>query len=425
MRDLSSGVLAVLALWPLAVAAQDAERPLERVAFADALERAGERNPTALQARQEILRAEALVRQAAAGAMPTLDVRVTGQRLDHERAIGDRVLQEATSFYGNEVLAVPLVAPRSWTAWLHARDRATIAKASADDVRRTLQLATAQAYLAVVTQHRSIEVAERALKTAEAHLEFARGRLRGGIGHRIDEVRAAQEVESTHVQLRTARAGLIKTQEALGVLLAEDERVDVEPDVELPDLPDLDESLGEAATRRTDLRLLEERLELAHRVARNTYTEFLPTLTGQFLFVFQYPATVTSPEAGWQAQLVLTVPLFDGGYDYGVRREDLALEEEARLAHEGALRQARADIRAAFAVLRCAEEALEAARRSALLAQETLDLANQAYQAGATTNIEVVDAERRARDAETAVAAAEDAARHARLDVLAASGRFP
>lgn len=36
-----------------------------------------------------------------------------------------------------------------------------------------------------------------------------------------------------------------------------------------------------------------------------------------------------------------------------------------------------------------------------------------------------LDAERRARDAESAAAVSEDAARQARLDLLLASGRFP
>ena len=54
-----------------------------------------------------------------------------------------------------------------------------------------------------------------------------------------------------------------------------------------------------------------------------------------------------------------------------------------------------------------------------------VELAELSYRAGATSNIEVVDAERRAREAETAYAVAEDASRQARLDLLAACGRFP
>jgi len=52
-------------------------------------------------------------------------------------------------------------------------------------------------------------------------------------------------------------------------------------------------------------------------------------------------------------------------------------------------------------------------------------LADRAYQAGATGNLEVIDAQRRARDAETDAAVAEDAVRQARLDLLSATGHFP
>ena len=54
-----------------------------------------------------------------------------------------------------------------------------------------------------------------------------------------------------------------------------------------------------------------------------------------------------------------------------------------------------------------------------------MDITNVSFRAGAATNIEVIDAERAARDADTAVAVAEDTLRRARLDLLTALGRFP
>ena len=51
--------------------------------------------------------------------------------------------------------------------------------------------------------------------------------------------------------------------------------------------------------------------------------------------------------------------------------------------------------------------------------------ATLAYRAGASTNIEVLDAARQARDADTATAQAEDLSRQARLDLLVSAGRFP
>ncbi len=101
------------------------------------------------------------------------------------------------------------------------------------------------------------------------------------------------------------------------------------------------------------------------------------------------------------------------------------MRDEADANLEGTLRQARSDVRAAFEELKHADAALEASRRAAELATSALDLTEIAYRGGATTNIEVIDAERTARDAETAVAVAEDGARQARLDLLSATGLFP
>ena len=58
-------------------------------------------------------------------------------------------------------------------------------------------------------------------------------------------------------------------------------------------------------------------------------------------------------------------------------------------------------------------------------AGEALRITEIAYRAGATTNIEVVQAQQDARNAEIAGAVAEDRLRQARLDLLVALGRFP
>jgi outer membrane protein TolC len=82
-------------------------------------------------------------------------------------------------------------------------------------------------------------------------------------------------------------------------------------------------------------------------------------------------------------------------------------------------------VRVALSTVERAEASFRAATRAAELARQALGMANVAYKAGATTNLEVIDAERRARDAEADAVSAEDASRRARLDLLAALGRLP
>jgi outer membrane protein TolC len=82
-------------------------------------------------------------------------------------------------------------------------------------------------------------------------------------------------------------------------------------------------------------------------------------------------------------------------------------------------------VRTARAAVDAFERALVAARLAAGTANEVLKITIIAFDAGSTTNIEVIDAQRSARDQESAVALAEDAVRQARLDLLVALGRFP
>lgn len=69
--------------------------------------------------------------------------------------------------------------------------------------------------------------------------------------------------------------------------------------------------------------------------------------------------------------------------------------------------------------------AVLSSRDAARLAGQALELATRAYREGAATNIEVIDAERQARDAGAQAEIAADTGRQARLTMLTASGRFP
>jgi outer membrane protein TolC len=195
-----------------------------------------------------------------------------------------------------------------------------------------------------------------------------------------------------------------------------------EPNLRAPN--DVGQAMHDAE-RRSDVAAAEARLSAAQHVVRDNWTDFAPYLTGVFEPFFNSPATIQGPSTGWQAQLALTLPLYDGGLRYGQEKERGALRNEAQAGLDSTLRQARSDVRTAFEDVRRADAALLAAQQAAQLAESSLQLAEIAYRAGASTNIEVIDAERTARDAETAVAVAEDGARQARLDLLAASGHFP
>jgi len=398
--------------------------PIERVAFDEAIRRALLRNPNVEVAQQEIRRSEALVEQVRAAWLPSVSSGATYGRLDSDRVFGGRILQNADSFHASVSISVPLVAPRAWVATAQAREGVELARLSHQETRRQVALATARAFLAVVAQQRILESADRALASARAHEEFARARLAGDVGNRVDAVRSAQERARSETRVENQRIGLVRAQEALGVLLGASHPVDATT-ISLPQTPELEGALHDAESRRSDVRVARERAEISRRASRDTYADYLPTLAAAGRVFYQTPQTPTVPTTGWQVQLMLSFPLYDGGYRYGRAHERTAQEATAHTSVDAALRQARSEVRTAFEAMRHADDALVHAQENAALAREALDLTEQAYRAGVRANIEVIDAQRQVFDAETELAVAEDAARQARVELLVASGRFP
>jgi outer membrane protein TolC len=297
-----------------------------------------------------------------------------------------------------------------------------VARISRDELRRQVAIAVGDAYLEVIAQQRQVEVRLRAVETARALLDYARARLEGGVGSRLNELRAAQELATGEALLERARFGVRRAQEALGVLVVSDGPVDAagEPSFEVPS------AMGEEWLReRTDVRFFSAQLGAAERVVRDSWKDWVPTATAALDPQYLTPSGLFQPSRTWRAAVQLGVPVLDGGTRRAVRRQRETARETARLQLDERQLAARAELRTAQASLESTELALASARLAAQHANEVVRISDIAFRAGATTNIEVVDAQQRARNAEIAAAEAEDRVRRSRLDVLVALGRFP
>ncbi|HYS08893.1 MAG TPA: TolC family protein [Myxococcales bacterium] len=419
--------------------ARPAQAPgIERLTLEEAVRRAIARSTTSLIAEQEIRRAEGILKEVRAPALPILTASGAATRLDNARTATVITLDSSGNpvpitavqvprdqLTANLNLTIPIIAPRQWAAWSHAGEQVDIARTSLEDARRFVAVATARAYLSVMAQHRLVQITIQARDSAKAHLDDAQARLDVGSGNRLDVVRAGQEVAADESQLAQAQSNLTRAREALGVLVAADGPLEVELEIQLPAPPAQDVALQEAEEKRPDVRVSVQRRDSAHGVLNDSWTDYMPLLSAVIQPFYNSSPTISQPDTGWAAGLVLTIPLFDGGARYGLQRERSAAYEESKAELEGLLRQARSDVRTAFDAVQRADESVRSARQAARLAREALEMTTLAYREGATNDLEVVDAERRSRDAEVAALVAEDGARQARIDLLSASGRFP
>jgi outer membrane protein TolC len=136
------------------------------------------------------------------------------------------------------------------------------------------------------------------------------------------------------------------------------------------------------------------------------------------------PPGFFEPAKTWRVLFQLQVPIYDATLG-PAKRVHIADRETARLRLDAITVQARAEHRLAQESVVRNEEIVATGHRAAESALEALHISEIAYRAGATSNIEVVQAQETARNFETAAALAEDGLRQARLDLLVALGQFP
>jgi outer membrane protein TolC len=404
--------------------AQDATDPavLEQVTFEEAVSRAIARNPSVGEAAQAILRADALLSQARSVFLPLAYGNIGTAVLDSARGFSGNVVQPKTQTAFSATASYSVLDAAGWAAKNQAADRVGIARVSAEETRRNVAISAAQAYLAVIAAERQSEITLRNRDTARALEEYARTRLEAGQGSRLNHVRSVQQLASAEGLLQLAELLVRQAQEALGVVVFASGPVGARGEPVFPPAPPPGDDRWLDA--RPDIRLATAELAAADRVVSDAWKNWLPTVKASLTPRYVTPAGLFEPSKSWRAFFVLDVPIFDGTLRPD-KRVRIADRDTARLRLDGLTLEARSELRVAQDTVRSTERIVAAARQAADSAGEALRITEIAYRAGATTNIEVVQAQRDAREAEILAAVAEDRLRQARLDLLVALGQFP
>ena len=198
----------------------------EKVTLPAALARAAAHNLTAQQAAAAVRRAYGVVEETRASAFPTLLANGTYTHIDGARGTNGTVFQGANQLYANLALTLPFIAPSAWAAWGHTHEQAVAEQFNEKETRRQVALQVAQAYLQVIAEQRVVELNSRAQETAKAHFDYTERRLAQGMGSKLDDVRAEQELHSDASQVESAQAALLNAQSALGILCGQQDPLD-------------------------------------------------------------------------------------------------------------------------------------------------------------------------------------------------------
>jgi len=184
-----------------------------------------------------------------------------------------------------------------------------------ENEKSSLAFTVKQAFYSVLLAKENVDIAEKTLRQAERHLEVVESFYTSGRASRFDLLRAKVEVANLKPDLIKAENNLTVARENLARLLSLPPS-SVEPEGELKFEPldlTLNEAIDIALSSRKDLKNLLTAKKIAEIAFELGKIKNTPTLS--FLFNCEYETSSTKDEweDNWNANLVLSFPLYDLG----------------------------------------------------------------------------------------------------------------
>ena len=383
----------------------------------------------------EIERSEGQWREALASSLPTLtgSANVTKNMLLGDPApicvagICAPTTGPDSITYGSTLsFSQPLFAPRAWHAAGTASAVKEVSRLAADDEKRVLTIALANAVVSVVTAERISEINRIGLRAALDRAQLAKRRMVLGAGNALDTVRADQDVAVARSSVVSGDESLRQARETLGLALGSTDPWGVPASIDLNGVEaSAKATCSSAATveDRSDIAAARQSTHVANRNVDDVWLQFSPTVNLVSSFNVASTIFANGTHEAWTIAGVLTVPFFDGGFRYGALRDTRAQVDESLQRLEAARRNATVQVRQARRSVEVAEESRKVAERSRDLARETERLSRVAFQAGTGTSLDLIESGRQLRQAESQLALQEFGLVQSRMVALLALSR--
>lgn len=305
------------------------------------------------------------------------------------------------------------------------------AKASRDTVRLSLAAGVVQQYFALLAADAQVKVAQRTASTRAETLNLFRQRLEVGALSEYD----LRQAEAQEAAARSQLAGLLRDREraesALAVLLGRSPRDVLQGEIArgtpgaLPPLTIPGGLPSDLLLRRPDLQAAEQQLIAANARIGVARAQYFPSIgltasAGSESVVFS--KLFTGPAGIFSFAASVTQPLWNAGrIGFGVDAAE-ARREQTLAQYKQAVANAFKDVRDALAAQTAARDALAAESTRAEALEKALAAANQRFDAGIASRLDVLDVERNLLAAELARIDAERAQRAALADLFKALG---
>jgi multidrug efflux system outer membrane protein len=248
-------------------------------------------------------------------------------------------------------------------------------------------------------------VIEATIALRKDTLQLQQTRNQAGLINEVDVTRARTELANVESELQAVTRRRAQVEHALAVLCGQPPAsfsvVAKATSIVPPEIPAGMPS--ELLQRRPDLVAAEHSLEAANARIGVAKAAFFPTikLTG----AAGYASADLSTLVDWPSRFAqfgpsISVPIFQGGRNIANQRAAEARYEQNVATYRGSVLNAFREVEDSLSDLSTLAAQAEAVNRALVSARDTATLANERYQRGLTSYLDVVDAQREALKAE-------------------------
>jgi outer membrane protein len=269
------------------------------------------------------------------------------------------------------------------------------------------------AYYDVLLAEQQIVVREAAVKLLEGELENTKRRFEAGAVPRFDMLRGEVELANSLPKLIRARNAYRTAKNLLATLLGyniptnvwEDipltltTKLDTEPyDIALPD------ALARARERRPELQVLRTDVELQRErvnIAKSGYLPAVGVFAGYKAYNAEFKDDFYRDVSGPVAGVEMSWDIFDGLATRGRVIEARARQSKSSVSLDHTTRRVEQEVRTVYSSFIEAREVLESQKKNVERAEEAIRLAASRYEAGTSTQLDVLNAQTALTDART------------------------
>ena len=382
------------------------------VTLKDAIERAQKNDAQFLAATTDAKDAHEDRVQAKAGLLPSV-----GTHLEYLGTEGHGILptgrfvtQDGVHVYRFWGTIHQDLSPATYLGTAYRRTGAAeaLAKAKLEIAQRGLTATVTKNYYALVVSQRKYATAQASLQQAQNFLDISSATERAGQAPHSDVIKAQIQFETQTQAFEEAKLSMEAARLTLAVILFPtlNENYTAVDDLDSPRaLPPFEDIKTMAEHENPDLRVALQSQVEANLDVRAAKGAFLPTMSVDPVYgieanefalrslVAADPARGTQNNLGYFITATLTMPVWDWGALRSKLRQAEYRQQQTKVELSQTQRLLVSNLYAAYNESITAQAAVERLRRTADLATESLRLVNLRYQGGASTVLDVVDAQ--------------------------------